>query len=119
VAGLTITERSVAGVTILELDGRLVLEDGDVTLRDYVNRLVDQDRVNIVLDMRHVTQLDSSGIGVLAAKYLSAYRRGGRLKLLRLTLRGGHLMTVTKLSTIFEIFESEDEAIRSFEPEPA
>ena len=116
--GLAIGEHSVTGVTILELSGRLVLEDGEFTLRDYVNQLVNQGRVNIVLNMRNVTQLDRAGIGMLAAKYLSAHRKGGRLKLLHLTPRSAQLMGITKLSTVFEIFESEDAAIRSFEPAP-
>jgi len=120
VAGpMQITERSVADVTILELEGRLVLDEGDTALRDCVNRLVEQGRVKIVLDMRNVTRLDSAGIGMLVSKYLTAYRKGGRVKLLHLTIRGDHLLDITKLSTVFEIFESEDEAIRSFGLEPA
>ena len=117
--GLAIAERRVHGVTILELSGRLVLEVGEVVLRDYVNQLLNQGHANIVLNMRDVTQLDSAGIGMLAAKYLSAYRQGGRLKLLQLTTRSAQLMGITKLSTVFEIFESEDEAIRSFGPASA
>ena len=118
-AGLMqITERAVGDVTILALEGRLVLDEGDVALRDYINRIVDQGRVKIVLDMRNVTRLDSAGIGMLVSKFLTACRRGGRLKLLQLTIRGDHLLDITKLSTVFEIFESEDEAIRSFGLDP-
>ena len=116
---LRIIERSVADVTILELEGRLVLDEGDIPLRDCVNRLVEQGRVKIVLDMRNVTRLDSAGIGMLVSKYLTAHKKGGRVKLLHLTVRGDHLLDITKLSTVFEIFESEDEAIRSFGLEPA
>lgn len=116
---LRIIERSVADVTILELHGRLVLDEGDIPLRNCVNRLVEQGRVKIVLDMRNVTRLDSAGIGMLVSKYLTAYRKGGSVKLLHLTVRGDHLLDITKLSTVFEIFESEDEAIRSFGLEPA
>ena len=116
---LRIIERSVADVTVLELDGRLVLDEGDIPLRDCVNRLVEQGRVKIVLDMRNVTRLDSAGIGMLVSKYLTAQKKGGSVKLLHLTIRGDRLMDITKLSTVFEIFESEDEAIRSFGLEPA
>ena len=116
---LTVTERSVGGVTILELAGRLVLEEGDVVLRDHVNGLLEQGRGNIVLDMHNVVQLDSAGIGMLAAKYLSAHRTGGRLKLLKPTSRSAELLKITRLSAVFEIFESEDDALRSFEPKPA
>lgn len=115
---MQITERVVADVTILELDGRLVLNEGDIVLRSRVNRLVEQGRVKIVLDMRNVTRLDSAGIGMLVSKYLTAHRKGGRIKLLHMTIRGDHLMNITKLNTVFETFESEDEAIRSFGLEP-
>jgi len=115
---LRIIERSVADVTILELEGRLVLEEGEIPLRNYVNELVERGRVKILLDMRKVTRLDSAGIGMLVSKYLSAYRKGGRVKLLHLTIHSGHLMHITKLSTVFEIFESEEEAIRSFGLDP-
>ena len=118
-AGLMrITERRVGDVTILELEGRMILEEGDIPLRNHVNQLLEQGHVKILLDMRKVTRLDSAGIGMLVSKYLSAHRRGGRLKLMHLTIRGGHLINITKLSSVFEIFESEDEAIRSFAPEP-
>ena len=115
---MKITERRVADVTILSLDGRLVIEEGDITLRNWVDRLVEEGRVKIVLDLRNVTRLDSAGIGMLVSKYLTACRRGGRLKLLNLTPRGDYLIHMTKLSTVFEIFDSEDEALRSFGVSP-
>ena len=71
-------ERRVGDVTILELEGRLVLDEGDIALRDYVNRLVAEGRVKIVLDLRNVTRLDSAGIGMLVSKYLSTRKGGGR-----------------------------------------
>jgi anti-sigma B factor antagonist len=111
---MRITARVVGDVTILDLEGRLVLGAGDTVLRDAVNRLMEQGRVKIVLDMRNVTTLDSAGIGMLASKYLTACRQGGRLKLLHLTTRGGHLLHITKLDTVFEMFDAEDEAVRSF-----
>lgn len=111
---MKITERRMADVTILSLEGRLVIDEGDITLRNWVDRLVEEGRVKIVLDLRNVTRLDSAGIGMLVCKYLTAYRRGGRVKLLHLTARGDYLMHITKLSTVFEIFDSEDEALRSF-----
>jgi anti-anti-sigma factor len=111
---MQIRERSVGDVTVLELEGRLILSEGETPLRNCVNRLVEQGHVKIVLDMQNVTRLDSAGIGMLVSKYLTAHRKGGSIKLLHLTIRGDHLMSITKLSTVFEIFESEDEAIRSF-----
>ena len=118
-AGLMqITERAVGDVTILALEGRLVLDEGDVALRDYINRIVDQGRVKIVLDMRNVTRLDSAGIGMLVSKFLTSHRKGGSVKLLHLTIRGDHLLHITKLHTVFEIFDSEEEAARSFGAPP-
>jgi anti-anti-sigma factor len=114
-----IPECRVGDVTVLALHGPLVLEDGDTPLQDCVDRLVAEGRVKIVLDMRYVTRLDSFGIGLLVSKYMSAHNRGGQLKLLHVTPRAAQLLRITKLSSVFEIFESEDEAIRSFEPGPA
>ena len=109
-----ITERRVGDVTILELEGRLILEETDIPLRDHVNQLVAEGRIRIILDMRNVTRLDSAGIGMLVSKYLTVSGKGGGLKLLRPTLHSRYLLDITKLSTVFEIFESEDEALRSF-----
>ena len=110
-----ITERTVGDVTIIELEGRLVLEEGDIPLRDHVNQLVAAGRAKIVLDLRNVTRLDSAGIGMLVSKYLTACGKGGSLKLLQPTVHCRYLLEITKLSSVFEIFESEDDAIRSFE----
>lgn len=111
---MQITERTVGDVTILALAGQLVLDDGDIVLREHVNRLVDQGRVRLVLDMRGVTRLDSAGIGMLVSKYVTTSRRGGSLKLIHLTLRSDHLMQITHLNTVLEMYESEVEAMRSF-----
>jgi anti-sigma B factor antagonist len=116
---MQIEELRVDDVTILRLKGRLELEEGDVTLRDHVNNLVNEGRVKLVLDMREVTRLDSAGIGMLVSKFLTARRRGGAIKLIHLTNRSEHLMDITRLSTVFEIFQDEDEALRSFGVVPA
>ena len=114
-ASITITERRVADVTILELEGRLVLEEGEIPLRDCVDRLVAEGHNRIVLDLRRVTRLDSAGIGMLVCKYLTAMRRGGALKLLHPTLKAEELLRISRLSTVFEVFGSEAEAVRSFD----
>jgi anti-sigma B factor antagonist len=112
---MQIEERVVGDVTILVLSGRLVLEEGEFPLRQRVDRLLREGRIKIVLDMGAITRLDSAGIGMIVSTFLHTFRRGGRLKLLHLTDRSGHLMYVTKLVTVFEIFDSEDAALRSFE----
>ena len=113
-ASMTIEEERVAHVTILRLAGRLELDDGDTTLRDHINRLVEEDRVNVILDLTKVTRLDSAGIGMLVSKYLTVKRRGGTIKLLHLTDRTSKLLNMTRLVTVFEIFEQDDQAIQSF-----
>jgi anti-sigma B factor antagonist len=116
---LGITERRVGDVTIIDLDGQLVLDDRGMPLRDHVNQLVSEGRAKIVIGMRNVTRLDSAGIGLLVSKYLTACGKGGSLKLLQPTAYSRYLFEITKLTTVFEIFESEDEAIRSFSTERA
>ena len=101
---MRINERQVADVMVLELDGRLILEEGESPLRETVDRLVKQGHVKILVDLRGVTKIDSAGIGMLVSKYLTAFRHGGRVK---------------RLCTVFEMFDSEDEALRSFETTPS
>jgi anti-sigma B factor antagonist len=111
---MKIMESRAGDVTILRMTGRLELEEGDLVFRDYVNRLIAEGRVNLVLDLRDVTRIDSAGIGMLVSKYLSTQNRGGTIKLLHLTRRSDHLMDITRLATVFEIFEDEEDAVRSF-----
>ena len=111
---LSITERAVGDVTVLQLSGRLVFFEGDAMLRQKVDDLVRDGHLKILLDLGAVTYIDSAGIGMMIAKYLSVRRKGGDLKLLHLTQRGILVMTITRLLTVFETFDSEEEALRSF-----
>lgn len=111
--GLRIAEEPAAAVTILRLEGRLELDEGDTVFRDCVDRLAKAGRVTLILDMRQVTRLDSAGIGMLVAKYLTVLRKGGTMALLGLTGRCGRLMDVTQLTSIFPVFDDEQEALRS------
>jgi anti-sigma B factor antagonist len=113
-ARIRLFEEQAGDVTVLRMAGRLELDQGDLDLRDYVDRLVANGRMKILLDLKDVTRIDSAGIGMLVSKYLSTMRRGGAMKLLHLTARSDHLMDITRLATIFEIFEDEAEALRSF-----
>ena len=113
---MEIAERRLGDVTILKLSGRLELDEGDVVLRDHVNRLVEEGRVNLVLDMSEVTRMDSAGIGMLVGKYLTVKRRGGTMKLSGLTERSSRLLHITKLESVFEILQTEAEAVKSFQP---
>ena len=111
---MTIDERNVGPVTILALSGRLVLDDGDALLRQRVDDLVGRGRLKIIADLTALDYVDSAGIGVLIGKYLSVRRKGGDLKLLRLSSRTHHALEITHLLTVFETFEAEADAVRSF-----
>ena len=116
---MLVIERRIGDVTILQLIGRLELETGDLILRDTINHLVEEGQVKLVLDMKDVTRLDSAGIGMLVSKYLTVRRAGGTIKLLHPTERTDHLMDITKLTTVFQVFDDEVSAVRSFDTAPA
>jgi anti-sigma B factor antagonist len=111
---MTLKERRVGDVSILDLQGRLVLDDGDALLRDRINDLVNEGRLKIVVNLHDVTYVDSCGVGVLIAKYVSVRSKGGDVKLLHLTPRSHRVMEISKLLTVFETFDSEDRALESF-----
>lgn len=116
---MTVVERRVGDVTVLDLKGRLVFDEGDAVLREHINDLVQQGRMNILLNLRDVTYVDSCGIGVLVAKFVSLRRKGGDLRLVHITPRSRRLMEITKLMNVFRIFDTEADAIASFSNEPA
>ena len=111
---MTITERRVGDVTVLQLGGRIVFGDGASELRARLNDLLDEARLKFLLDLRDVTYIDSFGVGVIAAKFVSVRRKGGDMKLLRLSPRTHRVMTISGLLKIFQSFDSEDDAVRSF-----
>ena len=111
---MTITEVRIGDVTVLRLGGRVIFGDGATDLRARLNDLLDEARLKFLLDLREVTYIDSFGVGVIAAKYVSVRRKGGDLRLLQLSPRSHHVMTISGLLKILESFESEEEGIRSF-----
>ena len=111
---MRLTEASVGDVTVLRLGGRLVLDDGDLRLRDAVNDIVGRGRTRIVVDLGDVTYIDSCGLGVLIAKLVSVRNKGGDLKLSRVSARSHRLLEICKLEGIFQVYESEADAIASF-----
>ena len=111
---MTIEERVVDGVTILDLKGKMTLGEGDELLRDKVNSLLLQGRKNILLYLEGVPYLDSAGLGEIVRTYTTVSRQGGKLKLVNLTKRITDLLSITKLLTVFETFDSEQDAVRSF-----
>jgi anti-sigma B factor antagonist len=111
---MQIEERAVGDVVVLDLKGRVTLGDGDQLLKDKVNSLVNQGRQRLVLNLAGVPYIDSAGLGEIVGSYTTVSRQGGSLKLLNLTKKITDLLAITKLLTVFETFDSEDEAVRSF-----
>ena len=111
---MKIATRTVGDVTILDVKGRLVLGDGDDTFVRTVNELAFSGRVNIVLNLDETTYIDSAGLGVLVSKYVTLRNRGGTLKVCNIHRRSFEVLTITRLLTVFESFDSETDAIASF-----
>jgi anti-sigma B factor antagonist len=111
---MQIDERSVGDVVVLDLKGKITLGEGDELLKDKVNSLVNQGHKKIVLNLAEVPYIDSAGLGEVVRTYTTVSRQGGSLKLLNLTKRITDLLSITKLLTVFETFDSENEAVRSF-----
>jgi anti-sigma B factor antagonist len=111
---MTITESRVGDVTLLRVGGRIVFGDGASELRARLNDLLDEARLKFLLDLRDVSYIDSFGVGVLAAKYVSICRKGGAMKLLRLSPRTYRVMDISGLLKIFQSFDNEEDALRSF-----
>jgi len=111
---MQIEERVVGNVMVLDLKGKLTLGEGDELLKDKINSLIQQDKKAILLNLEGVPYIDSAGLGEIVRTFTTVTRQGGKLKLLHLTKRIQDLLSITKLLTVFETFESEAEAIKSF-----
>jgi anti-sigma B factor antagonist len=111
---MQIEERVVGGVTILDLSGKMTLGEGDELLREKIASLVNAGQKNLLLNLDGVPYIDSAGLGEMVRSYTTVSRLGGKLKLLNLTKRIEDLLSITKLLTVFETFESEAEAIQSY-----
>lgn len=117
-AFLQVAERDLGDVTILQIKGQLVLDEGDIPLRKDVNALVEHGHVNLVFDLHDVSRMDSAGVGSLVNSYLTTHRHGGDLKLLHVPPRASRLLTLSRLADVFEMFDSEDAVVRSFHLAP-
>jgi anti-anti-sigma factor len=113
---LTIDERQAGDVTILLLTGQMLLDDGDLVFRKRIHDLIDRGFAKIVLDLGGVTYIDSSGVGMLVAKLKTLKEKGGDMKLLNLNRRAESLLGMLKLLILFEAFQDEAAAVRSFAP---
>ncbi len=106
--------RQVDGVTVLDLNGRITLGEGSVTLRDAVRDVLSKGSNRILLNLANVDYIDSSGIGELVSAFTTVKNSGGELKLLQLTKKVHDLLQITKLYTVFDIKDDEATAISSF-----
>lgn len=111
---LNINDRQVGNVTILDIDGNLRIGEGSAVLHKAIRRLLEEGQNQILLNLSHVTYIDSSGLGELVAGYVASRKSGGQIKLLHLTQRVRELMMITKLLTVFDSYENESEALDSF-----
>ena len=110
-----IEERVVGHVTILNIFGRLTIDEAAQHLKDTIEDLISRGRLHVVLNLAQVPYIDSGGLGQLVASYGSVKKAGGAMKLLNVNSRNHDLLSITRLVTVFESFDSEAEAVRSFE----
>ncbi|HUA98013.1 MAG TPA: STAS domain-containing protein [Terracidiphilus sp.] len=111
---LTIASREVDGVTVLDLGGRITLGEGSVQLRDAIRDLIGKGQKSILLNLGDVNYIDSSGLGELVSAYTTARNQEAKLKLLNLTKKVHDLLQLTKLYTVFDIYDDEASAIGSY-----
>lgn len=111
---MRIEERAVDGVTILDLHGKMLIGEGDEMLREKINDLVENGTKRIVLNLAEVPYVDSAGLGEIVRCYTTVGNREGQMKLLNLTKRIQDLLSITKLLTVFDTYDTEDEAVKSF-----
>jgi len=113
-AELNISERQAGDVTVLDLGGKITIGEGSVSLRTAIRRLIEEGKKKILLNLSAVSYVDSSGIGELVSSFTTINREGGQLKLLKLSKKIQDLMTITKLHTVFDVYDEETEGLNSF-----
>ena len=113
---LDIEQREREGIIILDLNGRLIVGEPVAGLRERIRELCESGSRNVILNLKDVDYIDSTGLGGLVISYTSLKKSGGALKLLHLTRRNIELLVLTKLTTVFEVFDEEQEAVNSFFP---
>src|SRR5438874_206213 len=113
-ADIHISERQAGDITVLDLEGKVTIGEGSVTLRNAIRRLLGEGKNKILLNLGTVGYIDSSGIGELVSSYTAVKKEGGTLKLLNLTQKIQDLLAITKLLTVFDTFDDEPSALSSF-----
>jgi anti-sigma B factor antagonist len=111
---LNIVEKEVDGVTVLSLAGRVTLGEGSSLLRTKIKEALSQGKTRLVLDLAEVGYIDSAGLGTLVAGFTSAQSQGASLKLANLTKRFNEQLHITKLVTVFDVYDTVEDAVKSF-----
>ncbi|CAM5256361.1 STAS domain-containing protein [Streptomyces microflavus] len=109
-----VNRRTVGDVSIVAVTGKITIGVGDVVLRGAVQDELDNGSTKILLDLGSVTTIDSSGIGELVSAYTRATNRGAKLKLVNLPPKIHDILAITQLITVFDVYDTEDEAVKSF-----
>ena len=113
-ADINISERQAGDVTILDLEGKVTIGEGSVALRNAIRRLLGEGKNKILLNLGGVGYIDSSGIGELVSSFTAVNKEGGTLKLLNLTQKIQDLLAITKLLTVFDVYDAEGDALSSY-----
>jgi anti-sigma B factor antagonist len=113
-AELNIKERQAGDITILDMNGKVTIGEGSVALRGAIRRLLEEGKKKILLNLGGVGYIDSSGIGELVSSFTAINKEGGQLKLLNLTSKLKDLLGITKLLTVFDVYEDESDALSSY-----
>lgn len=111
---MRVTTRQKGDVTIVDLNGKITIGAGDIALRNAVHQAIDSGAKNVLINLREVTTIDSSGVGELVSAYTTATNRETRLKLVNLPDKVADILTITQLITVFDVYDSEEEALSAF-----
>ncbi|HKH45678.1 MAG TPA: STAS domain-containing protein [Thermoanaerobaculia bacterium] len=112
---MRVTTRTRGDVTIIDLNGKITIGSGDIALRNAVHQAIEAGANKLLINLHEVTTIDSSGVGELVSAYTTATNRGIRLKLVNLPDKVADILTVTQLITVFDTYDSENDAIASFQ----
>ena len=115
---LEIVEKDLNGITVLELSGRITLGDASQQLREKLKAVLRDGKNRLVLDLANVGHIDSAGLGTLVGGYTSAYNQGATMKLASLTKKFHEQLNITKLVTVFDVYDTVEDAVKSFAPVP-
>jgi len=111
---MRVTTRTSGDVTIIDLSGKITIGAGDIALRNGVQDVINSGATKLLINLHEVTTIDSSGVGELVSAYTTATNRGVRLKLVNLPDKVSDILQVTQLITVFDTYDSEDEAVAAF-----